>query len=216
MTTEVAEESAGQTRPCAHCGKTSTVALVGGVVRKPKSHHLLSVFVVFMLVVGCDTIGIGIALLLPAVQAAREAARRMACRNNLGTIGLAMQNYHQKYGSFPPSFIPDKHGKPKHSWRVLLLPFLNEEALYRKYRFDEPWNGPHNSALASQMPSVYLCPSESPPGVSQTSYAMIVGPHAFPTVPRLAKWATSRMACRTPSWWPSAPAQESTGWSRAT
>jgi prepilin-type processing-associated H-X9-DG protein len=66
---------------------------------------------------------------------------------------------------------------------VLILPFLEQEALYRQYRFDEPWNGPHNSALASQIPSVYRCPTEAPPeappGVSKTSYAMIVGPHAI-------------------------------------
>jgi hypothetical protein len=91
----------------------------------------------------------------------------------------------QKYGCFPPAFIPDKDGKPQYSWRVLILPFLEQDALYREYRFDEPWNGPHNLVLVNQMPAVYCCPSDYPSD-SQTSYAMIVGPHAIPMVPRLA------------------------------
>ncbi len=112
----------------------------------------------------------------------------MHCVANLKQIGLAMQAYQQKYGRFPPSFIPDKNGKPQHSWRVLLLPFLGQESLYTRYRFDEPWNGPHNQALHDEMPAVYRCPSDKSPDRSQTSYAMIVGPHAIsdgPTSRRL-------------------------------
>lgn len=133
----------------------------------------------FLLIVGCDTFGVLIGLFLPAVQTAREAARRMTCVNNLKQIGVAMQGYHQKYGCFPPSFIPDEKGKPKHSWRVLILPFLDKQDVYAKYRFDEPWNSPNNMALERSMPKVYRCPSDLTSGPWQTSYAMIVGPHAI-------------------------------------
>lgn len=187
MTTDVADEYAGQTCPCAHCGKPVNVPSGGGVVPKHRGtpwldlsgRSLRNCLLFMVLIIGCDAIGIGLSHLLPAIQAAREASRRVQCVENLKQIGLAMQSYHQKYGCFPPSFIPDENGKPKHSWRVLILPFLDKEDLYAKYRFDEPWNGSHNKALVEQMPSVYHCPTDSTSDSSQTSYAMIVGPQAI-------------------------------------
>ena len=128
-------------------------------------------------------LGIGGALVLPAVQAAREAARRALCSNNLKQIGLALHNYSAIYDCFPPAFVPDEDGRPMHSWRVLILPYLGEQALYDQYRFDEPWDSPHNSALAALMPSIYQCPSVSPPSETTTSYVMAVGPDAFSTGP---------------------------------
>ena len=132
-----------------------------------------------LLLIGCDTFGMLLALFLPAVQTARETKRRGQCVENLRQIGLAMQSYREKYGCFPPSFIPDEDGKPKHSWRVLLLPFLGKQDLYARYRFDEPWDGPNNRALGRRMPAIYHCPSDLTPSPSQTSYAMIVGPDAI-------------------------------------
>ena len=66
-----------------------------------------------LLIVGVAVIGILVALLLPAIQAAREAARRARCINNLKQIGLAMHNYHDSYGCFPPAYIPDENA----AWR---------------------------------------------------------------------------------------------------
>lgn len=93
-----------------------------------------------------------------ADESQRPATLRAQCRNNLKQIGMALNQYHKRYGSFPPAFVTDKDGKPAYSWRVLLLPFLDEEKLYAKYRFDEPWDGPNNSKLADQIPAVYRCP----------------------------------------------------------
>ncbi len=134
-----------------------------------------AVVVVGMLVCG----GVLLALLLPAVQNVREAARRAQCTNNLKQIGLAMQNYHDVYRTFPPAYLADEDGKPMHSWRVLILPFLEQKPLYDRYRFDEPWDGPNNRLLAASMPSVFRCPSEqaAPPGV--TSYVGVSGPGAI-------------------------------------
>ena len=115
-----------------------------------------------------------IALLLPAVQQAREAARRTQCKNNLRQIAMAMHIYHDTYGSFPPAVTYSADGKPMHSWRVLLLPFLNERPLYSQYNMNEPWNSPANSQLLSRMPKVYACPS-APPGTGETHYAVPVG-----------------------------------------
>ena len=79
-----------------------------------------------------------IALLLPAVQSAREASPRTNCKNNLKQIGLALHNYHDAYGSFPPAWTTDADGRPLLSWRVLLLPFLDEAPLYEEFDLTEP------------------------------------------------------------------------------
>ncbi len=126
----------------------------------------------FLLVCG----GVLAALLLPAVQQAREAARRSQCKNNLKQIGLALHNYADAYGAFPPAYVADASGKPMHSWRVLILPYLDQAPLYNQYNFSEPWDGPSNSRLLSQMPSVYACPSHpGSPGGTSTAYAAVFG-----------------------------------------
>lgn len=78
--------------------------------------------------------------------------------NNLRQIGLALHNYHDTFGTFPPAVINGPDGEPWHSWRVLILPFLDNAPLYNQYRFDEPWDGPHNSQLLDRMPAVYSDP----------------------------------------------------------
>jgi len=114
---------------------------------------------------------------------ANEAAWHRQCKNNLQQIGLAMHNYHDKYGSLPPAYLADANGQPMHSWRVLLLPFLGQQQLYDSYRFDEPWDGPHNRALAAQSPAIYRCPADAHahPSSSETNYFVIVVPETvFP------------------------------------
>ena len=117
-------------------------------------------------------------LLLPAVSPAREAARRMHCSNQLKQIALALHNYHAVYKSFPPAYIADSRGRPIHSWRVLILPFLEQQPLYESYSFDEPWDGPNNRKLLSQIPPIYCCPSQSDveaESPSHTNYVAVVG-----------------------------------------
>ena len=180
-TTNVSDGYAGRSGPCAQCGQTITVPLPGaapGYVPSQKSSALPIVLVVLgVVLVGflvCG--GILVALLVPAVQSAREAARRAQCQNNLRQIGLALLNYESANGCFPPAYVADEKGRPMHSWRVLILPYLDREDLYRQYNFDEPWNSPGNRALARLMPSIYRCPSDGTAAPDQTSYAVIVGP----------------------------------------
>lgn len=187
---EVPDECAGSAGYCIHCCKAIGIPLAGGIVAKWAGRPLSGAALFLLVIVGCDAIGVLISTMLPAVQAAREAARRSQCTNNLKQVGLAMQSYHDKHGCFPPAFIPDDNGKPKHSWRVLLLPFLGEHDLYAKYRFDEPWDSPHNMALVAQRPAVYRCPSTADNDSRQASYAMIVGAHAIsdgPTARRISE-----------------------------
>jgi prepilin-type processing-associated H-X9-DG protein len=120
-----------------------------------------------------------VALLLPAVQAAREAARRAQCTNNLKQIALAMLNYHDGNNAFPKLAITDKDGKPLLSWRVAILPQIDQQELYNEFKLDEPWDSPHNKALIKEMPATYLCPSRANPEPGTTTYRSFVGPGAF-------------------------------------
>src|SRR5579871_4350512 len=110
-----------------------------------------------------------LALLLPVVESARPyRPRRVNCSLNLQHIGLALHQYHIEYGSFPPAYIADKNGRPIHSWRTLILPYMDLSPqysrshleLYNRYRFDEPWNGPHNAALSRESQWEFYCYSD--------------------------------------------------------
>jgi Protein of unknown function (DUF1559) len=109
--------------------------------------------------------------------------RRSMCVNNLKQVSLALYNYHERFGSFPPAYIPDASGRPMHSWRVLILPFLEEQRLYDQYDFGEPWNGPNNIKLLDSMPRIFACPRRSSNPKNLTSYVVITGPGTlFPGV----------------------------------
>src|SRR4051812_11083639 len=64
------------------------------------------------------------------------------CDGQMRQIALAMRSYQADYGCLPPAYIADAQGKPMHSWRVLLLPYLDQAGLYDAYNFGEPWDGP--------------------------------------------------------------------------
>jgi len=123
-------------------------------------------------VLGCGCFGY--LLLMPAIDAAREAARRVDCQNNMKQISIALLNYQDTHKTFPPAITTDSQGAPMHSWRVYLLPFLQQEHLYAHYRFDEPWNGPNNSRLMSQCPEVFRCSSDHG-GANSCSYRVVMG-----------------------------------------
>lgn len=99
------------------------------------------------------------ALVSVPIREAREAARRRQCTNNLKQIALAMHNYHSAHDSFPPAFSASKDGKPLLSWRVLILPYLEQEELYKQFHLDEAWDSPHNKGLIARMPAIFACPS---------------------------------------------------------
>lgn len=123
-----------------------------------------------------------VALLLPAVSSARNAARRMQCSNNLKQIALALRLYDIRFGRLPPPCAYDKTGHPMHSWRVLILPFLDHEALYKRYNFSEPWDGPNNKKLLAERPAEYRCPADPTTweqGSTTTSYVGVVGSKAL-------------------------------------
>jgi hypothetical protein len=177
-----AESIPGGVSDCPQCGTNlQDYARSEAEPRGPrKSSTGLIIGLVIAGVVGVLIVclGLPIALMVPAFRQAGEAARRSQCKNNLKQIGLALHNYHEQYGSFPPAFVADANGKPMHSWRVLILPQLDQGALYNEYNFSEPWDGPNNSRLMNRMPNIYACPSHgNAPGSSTTAYAAIFGEH---------------------------------------
>lgn len=103
-------------------------------------------------------VAVGIGLMLPAVQQARNAAQRTQSKNNLKQIGLAMHNYESAYRHFPERVSFDKKGEPLLSWRVRILPFIDQAALYNEFHLDEPWDSEHNKKLIEKMPAVYSSP----------------------------------------------------------
>jgi len=120
------------------------------------------------------TIGILVALLLPAVQAAREAARRVASSNNLKVIALAVHNYGTVNKTFPPAYKANANGKPLLSWRVLILPYIEGGAeLYRQFHLDEPWDSDHNKQLIARMPAIYRNPNSTSAAQGKTNYLTV-------------------------------------------
>ena len=103
--------------------------------------------------------GIGVGMLLPAVQQVREAARRTTSLNNQRQLALALHNYHAANDSFPPAYTVDDDGNPLLSWRVAILPYIDQQDLYDQFHHDEPWDSEHNIQLLDQMPLVLKNPS---------------------------------------------------------
>jgi len=111
-----------------------------------------------------------------AVTDARSAARRALCKGLLCQINLALHHYHEDNGCLPPAYVSGADGKPMHSWRTLVLKYLDRE-MYEAYDFREPWNGPNNSRLARQeCARFFQCPAGSQVGSVYTNYVAIVGP----------------------------------------
>ena len=88
---------------------------------------------------------------------------------------MAVVNYHDANGHYPPAFIADENGTPIHSWRVLLLPYLEKQELFDRYDFTQPWNSEANLRLAEEMPAVYAFHGSYEAGVVTTNYLAVVG-----------------------------------------
>ena len=199
--TRVADQYIGHTGPCGSCGRTITIPGpvspgmgspgMGspGYSPPPARRGGCGLGVALALIfVGVLFVGLFLALMLPAVQAAREAARRVACVNNLKQIGVAMHMYAAEYGCLPPPYTVDKDGNKLLSWRVLILPYLEEEFLYQQFAMDEPWDSERNRPLLDMMPATYRCPSNpAGPEGTNTDYLMITGPGTVGEGPRGTK-----------------------------
>jgi type II secretory pathway pseudopilin PulG len=113
------------------------------------------------------------AILLPAVQAAREAVRIEKSSQNLRQIGVALHDYHDAFLTLPPAFIPDAAGKPRTSWRTLILPYLEQKPLSDRYDFRIAWDDPQNAAVGQTPLAIFHSPRDPSRLANRTSYVVI-------------------------------------------
>lgn len=169
-----------------------------------RSMRIRSGFTLVELLVVIAIIGILVGLLLPAVQSAREAARRMSCSNNLRQVGIALHNYHDTFQKFPPLAIWGQGAGPTftlpyhHTWNVMILPFMEQGPLYDSIDKRLPIWG--QAAVSNQVPT-FRCPSDSgrweitdTANIAVTNYAGSEGFHWHPSaiVGNSAPWNTYR------------------------
>jgi prepilin-type N-terminal cleavage/methylation domain-containing protein len=137
----------------------------GSAKKKRQASPPLHGFTLVELLVVIAIIGVLVALLLPAVQAAREAARRTQCGNNLRQVGLALHIYHQAHGAFPVGGLEWRpYGdttKRQLAWSVFLLPHLEQQNLYDTLDLSKAFDAPENAEPAATILSVYICPTST-------------------------------------------------------
>ncbi len=197
--TDVFEEYAGQSGPCVVCGKTITVPYPAGPVPPAtapastpdarraragrRSNWIVAVAVVLALVIGAGIfVGVMFSLIFPVMRAGRQAALKSGSTSHLRAIVAALRAYEADFGSLPPAFVADENGRPMHSWRVLILPYLGYDHIYERYDFTQPWDSPQNMQLAGMMPAEYASPADLDAKARwESSYMVVVGPRtAFP------------------------------------
>jgi len=187
--TEVAERFAGQSGSCASCEKPISIpgeaarpaaASTASKTRRPSVSGGLVVAAVLALTLFGITLFAMLFMVTTgsktSLGGAANAGRKekQTCCENLERIGNAIDKYVEENGHYPPAYTTDKNGKPMHSWRVLLLPYLDEDKLFASYDMSKPWDDPNNQSIIGKMPDVYLCPTERDI-TDEASYMVITG-----------------------------------------
>lgn len=176
----VDDKFAGQTGPCASCQQPITIpsSAAGTPPREPPRAGTVGT-VIGIAVVGMFGLlmcgGVAALLLMPAVTQNGGASRATRSRNNLKQIALALHNYHDANGKFPPAVVTDADGKPLYSWRVLLLPYLEQGQLFDRFDKTKAWDDPANLAVSNAIVEVFQSPLDDSLPPSGASYFVLVG-----------------------------------------
>ncbi len=108
----------------------------------------------------------------------RGVVCRVYCASHIRQIGLALLEYHTQNGCFPPAYVADPQGKPLYSWRVLILPYIDQSDLYNAYNLGQPWDGPENLRISDTNIKLFTCPEarDWTPRSFSTNYVAVTGP----------------------------------------
>lgn len=131
-----------------------------------------------LLFCGCAVLMVGM-MLLPLKRNVREAARRSSCSNNMKQLWLGIDNYESEHGTLPPAFTVDAEGNRLHSWRTLILPYIDETTLFETIDLSKPWDDPVNAKAYASSPDVFRCPSSKSPPTLTTYLAIVVPGGSF-------------------------------------
>ena len=191
--TKVLDRFAGQSGPCVSCGKNVTMphfnlqgVLVPSVESTTKSKPPRSPAKNrgwMPAIIGVAIVGLGVFMIVTSVvflwpRLKQNIQRTAQGRDleNMKSIAVALNAYSDRYGTYPPPVVVDQQGKPLYSWRVLILPFLGYDELYRRFDLKQPWDSVANSNLYRAMPSEYAS-QNSPDAISgnETNYVLITG-----------------------------------------
>lgn len=167
--TLVADHYEGATGPCAMCGQMVTVTrpsgrstraeqrAEAGTTNYVEPHTVRAMLGILVLVAALGSFAAWMVWTVgwPTWKSWMHQGSHQRCRDKLRQIGLALLNYYDTWGRFPPAVTYDANGKAMHSWRVLILPYLGEQALYQRYDLTQPWNSPSNMQLLNQIPDVF-------------------------------------------------------------
>ena len=186
----IGDQYAGSSAACGACGQTvmvpgNTLSSFSGSnypppQRKSSGGSPVVIIIVVLAVCGGGVLSVGClsALLFPALGSAREAARRASCANNMRELAIAIQVHQDQRGDMPPLQLTTQAGRPLHSWRTLLLPYLEQQALFRQMKLDQPWDAPGNRMLGVGKHEVFQCPSSENGSSNLTNYFSVLGEFA--------------------------------------
>ena len=191
--TKVLDRYAGQSGPCVSCGKTVTMPRINehGVlvpaldiatkVKPPKRTKqskgwlpavVASGSVLFLLVLSVTVF----VFLYPQLELSVERSRQGRDLDNMRSIAMALNAYADRYGTYPPPVVCDLQGKPLYSWRVLILPFLGYEDVYKRFELRQPWDSVANTNVHRSMPTEFASPNSADASTNfETNYVLVTG-----------------------------------------
>lgn len=189
--TKVDDRYAGQTGPCAGCGKTVAMPRYNErgvleaaplvVTSKSVSRSMARNSFPMLIAAACSATAL-VALVAvvwmawPTIQKRALIAAQNQDIDNMKLIAKALNEYADRHGTYPPPVVYDDKGIPLYSWRVLILPFLGYESLYDTFQLDQPYDSANNLQCMSKMPEEFASPHSDAMAGFQTNYALIIGP----------------------------------------